>query len=105
MDNDGIQKLQIVKGKGSNISWQVCGAAQALSERWSGVLFNLRLKLFPIKLKLRWYMPFTITQMFHYGTVESTHMVKGTIKDNGYQFKQYLRGEFRQKDEDMLHIF
>nr|GEW45827.1 reverse transcriptase domain-containing protein [Tanacetum cinerariifolium] len=34
------------------------------------LLFNSRLKIFSGKLKTRWSGPFTITQVFSYGTVE-----------------------------------
>ncbi|GKB75161.1 reverse transcriptase domain-containing protein, partial [Tanacetum coccineum] len=34
------------------------------------LVFNLRLKLFPRKLKSRWYGPYTIRKVFPYGTVE-----------------------------------
>ncbi|GJV30211.1 reverse transcriptase domain-containing protein [Tanacetum coccineum] len=34
------------------------------------LIFNLRLKLFPGKLKSRWYGPYTISKVFPYGTVK-----------------------------------
>ncbi|GKE14292.1 hypothetical protein Tco_1421869 [Tanacetum coccineum] len=34
------------------------------------LLFNSRLKIFSGKLKTRWTGPFTVTQVFPYGTVE-----------------------------------
>ncbi|GKE19180.1 hypothetical protein Tco_1426757 [Tanacetum coccineum] len=34
------------------------------------LLFNSRLKIFSGKLKTRWTGPFTITQVFPYGTIE-----------------------------------
>ncbi|GJU22202.1 hypothetical protein Tco_1155544 [Tanacetum coccineum] len=34
------------------------------------LVFNSRLKLFPGKLKSRWYGPYTISKVFPYGTVE-----------------------------------
>lgn len=34
------------------------------------MLFNSRLRLFPVILKSRWYRPFTNTQVFLYGTME-----------------------------------
>nr|GEY01315.1 reverse transcriptase domain-containing protein [Tanacetum cinerariifolium] len=37
------------------------------------LLFNSRLKIFSGKLKTRWSGPFTITQVFPYGTVEATY--------------------------------
>ncbi|GJZ78603.1 hypothetical protein Tco_0643440 [Tanacetum coccineum] len=35
------------------------------------LLFNSRLKIFSGKLKTRWTGPFTVTQVFPYGTVET----------------------------------
>ncbi|GKA40990.1 reverse transcriptase domain-containing protein [Tanacetum coccineum] len=34
------------------------------------LLFNSRLNIFPSKLKTRWTRPFTVTQVFPYGTIE-----------------------------------
>ncbi|CAN1140869.1 hypothetical protein LINPERPRIM_LOCUS25107, partial [Linum perenne] len=34
------------------------------------LLYNSRLKLFPGKLRSRWSGPFTVTQVFPYGTIE-----------------------------------
>ncbi|GJV10152.1 reverse transcriptase domain-containing protein [Tanacetum coccineum] len=39
-------------------------------EREEVIVFNSRLKLFPRKLKTRWYGPYTINKVFPYGTVE-----------------------------------
>nr|GEV72000.1 reverse transcriptase domain-containing protein [Tanacetum cinerariifolium] len=44
------------------------------------LLFNSRLKIFPGKLKTRWTRPFTVTQVFLYGTVELS-------QTNGPNFK------------------
>ena len=47
------------------------------------LLFNSRLKLFLGKLESRWFGPFMITQVFPYGSVESTHPENGAFKVNG----------------------
>ena len=39
--------------------------------------------------------PFTITQVFPYGGVESMHPKKGTFKVNGQRLKTYFSGEFK----------
>nr|GFC66159.1 reverse transcriptase domain-containing protein [Tanacetum cinerariifolium] len=39
------------------------------------LLFNSRLKIFSGKLKTRWSGPFTITQVYSYGTIELSLMV------------------------------
>ncbi|GJR94363.1 reverse transcriptase domain-containing protein [Tanacetum coccineum] len=46
------------------------------------LLFNSRLKIFSGKLKTRWTGPFTVTQVFPYGTVELS-------STNGPNFKDY----------------
>ncbi|GKD58596.1 reverse transcriptase domain-containing protein [Tanacetum coccineum] len=45
------------------------------------VLFNSRLKIFSGKLKSRWSGPFTITQVFPYGTVELSQNSGPNFKD------------------------
>ncbi|GJS86623.1 hypothetical protein Tco_0769259 [Tanacetum coccineum] len=45
------------------------------------LLFNSRLKIFSGKLKTRWTGPFTITQVFPYGTVELSQTDGPNFKD------------------------
>ena len=47
------------------------------------MLFNSRLKLFPVKLKSKWSGPFTVVQVFPYGGVIIMHPEKGHVKVNG----------------------
>ncbi|GKE74293.1 reverse transcriptase domain-containing protein, partial [Tanacetum coccineum] len=61
------------------------------------LLFNSRLKIFSGKLKTRWSGPFTITQVFPYGTVELSQNSGPNFKVNGHRvkhsdLKQALRG-------------
>ncbi|GJR89865.1 reverse transcriptase domain-containing protein [Tanacetum coccineum] len=49
------------------------------------LLFNSRLKIFSGKLKTRWSGPFTVTQVFPYGTVELS-------QNSGPNFKSVLLG-------------
>ena len=58
------------------------------------LLFNSRLKLFPMKLKSRWLEPFTVTKVFPYGGAEIMHPEKGTFKINKQPLKPYFGGEF-----------
>ncbi|GKE23384.1 reverse transcriptase domain-containing protein [Tanacetum coccineum] len=58
------------------------------------LLFNSRLKLFSGKLKSRWSGPFTITQVFPYGTVELSQNSGPNFKVNGHRLKHYF-GEDR----------
>ncbi|GJT15190.1 reverse transcriptase domain-containing protein [Tanacetum coccineum] len=56
------------------------------------LLFNSRLKIFSGKLKTRWSGPFTITQVFPYGTVELSQNSGPNFKVNGHRVKHYLEG-------------
>nr|GEW55223.1 reverse transcriptase domain-containing protein [Tanacetum cinerariifolium] len=54
------------------------------------ILFNSRLKIFSGKLKTRWSGPFTITQVFPYGTVELSQTDMLNFKVNGHRLKHYF---------------
>ncbi|GJW19762.1 reverse transcriptase domain-containing protein [Tanacetum coccineum] len=54
------------------------------------LLFNSRLKLFSGKLKSHWSGPFTITQVFPYGTVELSQNSRPNFKVNGHRNKHYF---------------
>ena len=57
------------------------------------LIFNTRLKLFPGKLRSRWYGPYRILQVFPYGAVELLNEKNGdTFKVNGHRVKLYLQG-------------
>ncbi|GJT67196.1 hypothetical protein Tco_1018676 [Tanacetum coccineum] len=56
------------------------------------LLFNSRLKIFSGKLKSRWSGPFTIVQVFPYGTVELSQN-SGQLKVNGHRIKLYFGGD------------
>nr|GEV93418.1 hypothetical protein [Tanacetum cinerariifolium] len=55
-------------------------------------LFNSRLNIFSGKLKTRWSGPFTITQVFPYGTIELSQPNGPNFKVNGHRVKHYFRG-------------
>nr|GEX93342.1 reverse transcriptase domain-containing protein [Tanacetum cinerariifolium] len=55
------------------------------------LLFNSRLKIFSGKLKSRWSGPFTISQVFPYGTVELIQPDGPNFKVNGHRLKHYFR--------------
>ncbi|GJW36334.1 reverse transcriptase domain-containing protein [Tanacetum coccineum] len=57
------------------------------------LLFNSRLKMFSGKLKSRWSGPFTISQVFPYGTVELSQNSEPNFKVNGHRIKHYFRGD------------
>nr|GEX09733.1 reverse transcriptase domain-containing protein [Tanacetum cinerariifolium] len=54
------------------------------------LLFNSRLKIFSGKLKSCWSSPFTISQVFPYGTVELSQPNGPNFKVNGHRIKHYF---------------
>ncbi|GJU54283.1 reverse transcriptase domain-containing protein [Tanacetum coccineum] len=61
------------------------------------LLFNSRLKIFSGKLKSRWSGPFTIAEVFPYGTVELSQPDNPNFKVNGHRIKHYYRGDIPAK--------
>ncbi|GJX85740.1 reverse transcriptase domain-containing protein [Tanacetum coccineum] len=57
------------------------------------LLFNSRLKIFSGKLKTRWSGPFTVTQVFPYGTIELSQNSGPNFKVNGHRLKHYFGGD------------
>ncbi|GJU42853.1 reverse transcriptase domain-containing protein [Tanacetum coccineum] len=62
------------------------------------LLFNSRLKIFSGKLKSRWSGPFTIVQVFPYGTVELSQNSGPNFKVNGHRVKHYFGGDIPTED-------
>ncbi|GJT73816.1 reverse transcriptase domain-containing protein [Tanacetum coccineum] len=56
------------------------------------LVFNSRLKLFPSKLKTRWYGPYTVSKVFSYETVEVCGKYGIHFKVNGHRIKKYYGG-------------
>ncbi|GJZ02171.1 hypothetical protein Tco_0520132 [Tanacetum coccineum] len=54
------------------------------------LLLNSRLKIFSGKLKTRWTGPFTIAQVFPYGTVELSQIDGPNFKVNSHRLKHYF---------------
>nr|GEU73899.1 reverse transcriptase domain-containing protein [Tanacetum cinerariifolium] len=54
------------------------------------LLFNSRLKIFSGKLKSRWSGPFTISQVYPYGTIELSQPDGPNFKVNGHRVKRYF---------------
>ncbi|GJW23031.1 reverse transcriptase domain-containing protein [Tanacetum coccineum] len=63
------------------------------------LLFNSRLKIFSGKLKTRWSGPFTVTQVFPYGTIELSQNSGPNFKVNGHRLKHYFGGDVPQLGE------
>nr|GEX48138.1 reverse transcriptase domain-containing protein [Tanacetum cinerariifolium] len=66
------------------------------------LLINSRLKIFSEKLKTRWSGPFTITQVFPYGTVEMSQPNGPNFKVNGHRVKHYFGGDIPSKDRPTM---
>nr|GFB78984.1 reverse transcriptase domain-containing protein [Tanacetum cinerariifolium] len=57
------------------------------------LLFNSRLKIFSGKLKSRWSGPFTIAEIYPYGTAKSIHPDGCNFKVNCHRLKHYHGGD------------
>ncbi|GJX39720.1 reverse transcriptase domain-containing protein [Tanacetum coccineum] len=62
------------------------------------LFFNSRLKIFSGKLKTRWSGPFTVTQVFPYGTIDLCQNFGPNFKVNGHRLKHYFGGDIPQLD-------
>nr|GEY95613.1 reverse transcriptase domain-containing protein [Tanacetum cinerariifolium] len=61
------------------------------------LLFNSHLKIFSGKLKTHWSGPFTIIQVFPYGTAELSQPNGPNFKVNGHRVKHYFGGDIPSK--------
>nr|GEZ60197.1 reverse transcriptase domain-containing protein [Tanacetum cinerariifolium] len=57
------------------------------------LLFNSKLKIFSGKLKSRWSGPFTISEIYHYGTAKLIHPDGCNFKVNCHRLKHYHGGD------------
>ncbi|GJR33613.1 hypothetical protein Tco_1209297 [Tanacetum coccineum] len=78
--------------------WSTRGSDAKIKNRVFNVgdrvlLFNSRLKIFSGKLKSRWSGPFTVVQVFPYGTVELSQNSGPNFKVNGHRIKHYFGGD------------
>nr|GEU31684.1 reverse transcriptase domain-containing protein [Tanacetum cinerariifolium] len=69
------------------------------------LLFNSRLKIFSGELKTRWSGPFTITQVFPYGTLELSQSNGPNFKVNGHRVKHYFGGDIPSNIVSDLHTY
>ncbi|XP_076959215.1 uncharacterized protein LOC143635221 [Bidens hawaiensis] len=67
------------------------------------LLFNSRFKLFPGKLKSRWYRPYTVKEVFPYGTVEIEEK-NGSFKVNGHRLKRYIGEKASMGEGEVLRL-
>jgi len=57
------------------------------------LLYHLRLKFFPEKLRSRWIGPFIVSNVFPYGVVEITSLeTNKVLKVNGHRLKPFYEG-------------
>ena len=64
------------------------------------LLFNLRLRLFPGKLKSRWSGPFIMSKVYPYGAIKVINEKGGVLKGNGQRLKKYHGG----KGDELHHV-
>ncbi|CAL9009691.1 unnamed protein product [Prunus brigantina] len=67
------------------------------------LLFNSRLRLFPGRLRSRWYGPFVVTNVFPHDAVEIQNDKTGNIfKVNGHRLKPYY--ESFELGKESMHV-
>ncbi|GJW93242.1 reverse transcriptase domain-containing protein [Tanacetum coccineum] len=69
------------------------------------LLFNSRLKIFSEKLKSRWSGPFTITEVYPYGTAKLSHADGSNFKVNCHRLKHYYGGDTHLGDSGSSQSF
>ena len=66
------------------------------------LIYNSRLRLFPGKLKFRWFDPCVITKMFPHGALKVYSPEKNQIfKVNGHRVKPNFELKLVPRDEDL----
>nr|GFB15183.1 reverse transcriptase domain-containing protein [Tanacetum cinerariifolium] len=69
------------------------------------LLFNSRLKIFSGKLKSRWSGPFTIFEIYPYGTAKLIHPDGCNFKVNCHRLKHYHGGDPPPLEISDVHTF
>nr|GFB32299.1 reverse transcriptase domain-containing protein [Tanacetum cinerariifolium] len=69
------------------------------------LLFNSRLKIFSGKLKSRWSSPFTISEIYPYGTTKLIHPDGCNFKVNCHRLKHYHGGDPPLLEIPDIHTF
>nr|GFA08985.1 reverse transcriptase domain-containing protein [Tanacetum cinerariifolium] len=69
------------------------------------LLFNSRLKVFSGKLKSRWSSPFTISEIYPYGTAKLIHPDGCNFKVNCHRLKHYHEGDPPTLEIPDVHTF
>ncbi|GKC06899.1 hypothetical protein Tco_0998509 [Tanacetum coccineum] len=68
------------------------------------LLFNSRLNIFLGKLKSYWSGPFTVSEVFPYGTVELSQLNGPNFTVNRHRIKYYYGGDIPVMDVSDLHF-
>jgi hypothetical protein len=66
------------------------------------LIYNSRLKLFPDKLKSRWFGPCVVTKVFSHGALE-VHSSENnqTFTVNGHRVKPYIEVSSTSREDDL----
>ncbi|XP_076897121.1 uncharacterized protein LOC143550340 [Bidens hawaiensis] len=67
------------------------------------LLYNSWLRLIPGNLKSRWSGPFTVTEVFPYGTV-GIEDKNGKFKVNGHRLKHYIGEPMADQNVEVLYL-
>ncbi|GKB60391.1 reverse transcriptase domain-containing protein [Tanacetum coccineum] len=86
-ENSLIYKEKIKKLHDSKIKNRIFNVGDQV------LLFNSRLKIFFGKLKSRWSGPFTIIEVYPYGTAKLSHADGSNFKVNCHRLKHYYGGD------------
>ncbi|GJT60078.1 hypothetical protein Tco_1003611 [Tanacetum coccineum] len=68
------------------------------------LLYNSRLKMYPGKLKSKWYDPNIVKMVYPYGAVEITDKNVFSFKVNGQRLKKYYKGNIDREDEEVVEF-
>ena len=90
--NDAYESSRIYKEK-TKAAYDKLIARKTFEVGQKVLLFNTRFKLFPSKLKSRWFGPFVVTIVYSHGAV-SIHSITSDreFQVNGHQLKPYYEG-------------
>ncbi|KAK4341382.1 hypothetical protein RND71_039883 [Anisodus tanguticus] len=69
------------------------------------LLYNSRLMLFYVKLKLRWSGPFKVMKVFPYGTIELESKAGHLFKVNGQRVKHYLESYDDHRVNEIIILY
>ncbi|GJR61123.1 reverse transcriptase domain-containing protein [Tanacetum coccineum] len=68
------------------------------------LLYNSRLKMYPGKLKSKWYGPNIVKMVYPYGAVEITDKNGFSFKVNGHRLKKYYEANTHKEDGEVVEL-